>query len=256
MGTHVSSSGLKFTDNFATGQNYTQTGNFVAGNTGILTLVHYGAGSTNRVLSVTIGGTAAVKDLDLTDTGGTNHLEVWRATNMAGGVNTFSFTCTAGSGQYISLGVDEFSGLHATPLGQTGNSALGGTSSSAPSVSSSAATTETDELVIAAFVDITGSNWTSATAPGSYTESWEQTDGSSHEAGSAAYRATSTIGTQTATFATGASVNYVAGMVTYKNAAGGGGAQVTARDGISLASLSAINGLAIANVDAINGLTA
>lgn len=232
MANQVSSSGLKFTDNFANGQSYTKSGNFVGGNTGIVTLVHYGGIPTNRVLSVTIGGTAAVKDLDLTDSGGTNHLEIWRATNMAGGVNTFSFTCTVGSGQYISLGVDEFSGLHATPLGQTGSTSLSGTSSSAPSVSSSAATTETDELVVAAFVDITGTNWTSSTPPGSYAESWEQADGSSHEAGSAAYRVTSTIGTQTATFATGSSVTYIAGMVTYKNAAGGGGVVVNPLTGI------------------------
>lgn len=231
MAVHVSSSGLKFTDNFATGQSYTQGSNFTAGNTGIVSLVHYGAGGTNRILSVTIGGTAAVKDLDLTDTGTTNHAEVWRATNMAGGTNAFSFTCTAGSGQYISLGANEFSGLHASPLGQTGNSALGGTSSTAPTVSSSAPTTETDELVVALFVDIAGTNWTSATPPGSYTESWEQPDGSSHEAGTAAYRTSTTIGTQTATFATGGTVNYVAGLVTYKNAAAGGSYSLTAEQG-------------------------
>lgn len=212
----VQSSGLKQTDNFATGPTYNAASNFTAGNTVIITLVHYGAGTVNRVTGITVSGTAAVKDIDVTDSGATNHAEIWRASNVAGGSTAVAITVNSGSGQYLSCGFEEWDDIASSPLDQTGTT--GNTVSAAPSVTSASTTTQADEVVYALFLDYAGTNWTSATPPGSYTESWEEPNGTLHEAGSAAYRVISATGVQTATFATGASMSWIAAMATYKKA--------------------------------------
>lgn len=211
----VQSSGLKQTDNFASGPTYNAASNFTAGNTVIITLVHYGAGTTNRVTGITVSGTAAVKDSEVSDSGNTNHCEIWRATNIAGGSTTVAITVTAGSGQYLSCGFEEWDNITtSSPLDQIGST--GNTTSSSPSVTSASATTQADEVVYAAFLDYVGTNWTSSTPPGSYTESWEEPNGTAHEAGSAAYRVVAATGSQTATFTTGSSMSWIAVMATYK----------------------------------------
>lgn len=211
----VQSSGLKQTDNFATGPTYNAASNFTAGNTVIITLVHYGAGSTNRVTAISVSGTAAVKDSEVTDTGATNHAEIWRATNIAGGSTSVAITVDTGSGQYLSCGFEEWDNITtSSPLDQIGST--GNTTSSSPSVTSASNTTQADEVIYALFLDYAGTNWTSSTPPGSYTESWEEPNGTAHEAGSAAYRVVAATGSQAATFTTGASMSWVAVMATYK----------------------------------------
>lgn len=217
----VQSSGKKFADAVGSGtQNFTASSNFTAGNTGILTLVYYNNGTGGAVTGVTIGGTAAVKDASNQDAGPQNFVEIWRATNMAGGTNAFSVTISGGTGQYVTCGVDEHSGLSATPLDQSGTA---NGNSLAPSATTGGATADASELLVAAYVDTTGTNVTSVTPPTSWTESWEEADGATREGGSGAYYYDSSgTGTKTGTFGVSASTTWEAVIATYKLAGGGG----------------------------------
>jgi len=217
----VQSSGKKFADAVGSGtQNFTASSNFTAGNTGILTLVYYNNGTGGAVTGVTIGGTAAVKDASNQDAGPQNFVEIWRATNMAGGTNAFSVTISGGTGQYVTCGVDEHSGLSATPLDQSGTA---NGNSLAPSATTGGATADASELLVAAYVDTTGTNVTSVTPPTSWTESWEEADGATREGGSGAYYYDSSgTGTKTVTFGVSASTTWEAVIATYKLAGGGG----------------------------------
>ena len=213
----VQTSTKQVTDNDTTTTTWNAASNFTAGNTVIVTLVHFAPGGS-RITSLTVSGTTAVKDAEKTDGSTTNHAEIWRASNVAGGSTAVVMTSGAPSSNYYSGVIQERDDITASPLDQTGTG--GPTSSSAPSVTSGGATTQADEVVYAVFCDPVGTNWTSSTPPSGYTELYEESDGTIHEAGSAAYIVVSSTGSQTATFATGASISWIAAMATYKLSTG------------------------------------
>jgi hypothetical protein len=222
----VQSTGKKQSDSLGSGTtNYTAAANFTAGNTGIFEAVHF-ASASSRISGVTIGGTAAVKDVDKSDGGVVNHAEIWRATNMAGATNVIAVTY-AGGNNYISFSCEERDDIfQQSPFDQSGTA--GPTTSAAPSATAAGNTAQADELAVAVFCDTAGTNWTSATPPAGYTESFEEFDGTTHEAGAGAYGELSSIATPTATFATGASMTWIVALATYKRVAiavGGGSAQ-------------------------------
>jgi hypothetical protein len=212
----IQSSGLKQTDsaNLGLGVTYNASSNFTAGNTVIITLVHYGVAAGIRVTGITVSGTSATKDFEKSDGANLNHAEIWRATNVTGGSTAVVITANSQSGQYISCGFDEWDNITSTPVDQSGTA--GPTSSASPSATTSSSTTQADEVSYALFIDQVGSNWTSSTAPAGYTESWEEPNGTTHEAGSAAYKVLTATGTETATFTAGASLTWMAVIGTYK----------------------------------------
>lgn len=187
------------------------------GNSAIVSIVHYGAGvANNRITAVSVGGTAGVKDVDKTDAANLNYVEIWRVSNIAGASRDVTVTLPATSGQFITLGVEEWDNISlVSPLDQTGT---GGPTagSSAPSATTGGATSQANEVSYAAFCDYVGTNWTSSTPPTGYTASWAETNGTAQEAGSAAYQILSATGTQTATFTTGASMSWISVIATYK----------------------------------------
>lgn len=207
---------LQVTNGVSTTATFNAASNFTAGNDAIFTAVCF---PSSGITGVTIGGTAAVRDLKQTD-GGNNAVEIWRATNMTGGTGNVVVTFGGTSGNYMTGSVEEWDNLAASPLDQTGTAGPG--LSTAPSVTAAGATTQADEVVYAVYLDYVGSNATSIAPPSTSTEVWEELDGSAQEAGSGAYRILSAIGTPTMTFSLGASVNWYAILATYKLSAGGG----------------------------------
>ena len=218
----VQTSGKKQSDAISGTVNYTFPGNVTAGNTVIIALSHFSS-TASEISGITVSGTAAVKDISKTDGTG-NFAQVWRASNCAGGSATIAVTFV-GSGNFINFSAEEWDNISSSPLDQTGTG--GATSSAAPSVTSAGATTQADEVVYAVFTDYVGTSWTSSTPPSGYTETYEETNGTAHEAGSAAYRVIASTGSQTATFATGSSMSWISAMATYKLTGGGGGATPT-----------------------------
>lgn len=217
----VQSSGKRQTDAVAASTvTYNAASNFTAGNTVIITLVHFHTGS--RISGITVSGTAATRDVEKSNAGNNNHAEIWRATNIAGG-NTQVQVTFPGGNNYISLGFEEWDNIATTsPLDQTGTG--GPTSgSSAPSATTAGATSQADEVAYAVFCDYVGTNWTSSTPPAGYTEAWEEPNGAAHEAGSGAYKVLSATGTETATFTTGANMAWVCALATYKLAGSASG---------------------------------
>lgn len=189
--------------------------NFAAGSTAILTITLY-ANGTNSVVSVTMGGTAAVKDKAHGD-GGNNFTEIWRAANVTGGSTTVTLTLAATAGQFYTAGVDEWaSGLFtASPVDPSSGTATGA-ASTAPTATMSGAMAQADEIAYAFFCDPVGTNWTSLTNPTLYTTSFSEFNGATHQAGGAAWRQFSSIATLTATFTTGAAMTWDCAIQTYK----------------------------------------
>lgn len=197
--------------------------NSTPGNSAIVSIVHYGSGVPNtRILGVTVGGTAGVKDVEKLDASNINAVEIWRVSNMASASRDVVITLPGASGQFVTAGVEERDDLISSPLDQIGTG--GPTAGSAnPSVTSAGATTQANEVAYAAFCDYVGTNWTSSTPPGGYVESWEEPNGATVEAGSAAYADLVATGVQTATFTAGASITWISVIATYKKTGGGGG---------------------------------
>jgi hypothetical protein len=186
--------------------------NFTAGNTVILAMVLFTSGAD--VSGITISGTAAVKDKEKIDGGGTNRVQIWRASNVAGGNKNIVISGFP-AGTYMTLSAEEWDNFTATPFDQSGT---GGPTagSTAPSATTVGATAQADEVSYACFCDYGGTNWTSSTPPTGYTETFEEPNGTLHEAGSAAYKVLTATSTETATFTTGAAMSWIAAIATYK----------------------------------------
>lgn len=190
--------------------------NATAGNTCVLVLTHFTSTASSFATGVTIGGTAATRDIRAVSADNANVLEVWRATSVTGGTRDVVVTLTATAGQFLTCSAEEWDNIStSSPLDASGTG--GPTTSSAPSASTSASTTQTPILLYGGFTDYAGTNWTSATPPSGWTETYEEFDGTAHEAGAGGYFVDSgATGTKTGTWATGASMSWVAGIVAYK----------------------------------------
>jgi hypothetical protein len=218
----LQSSGKKQTDNFAGGASavtYNAAANFTAGNAVRISLVHYNGGTGGvRITGITVSGTAAVKRSDKADVAGGNFSEEWLAVDIAGGSTAVVISTNAGAGQYITCGFEERDDIAETPLDQIGSTAQ--STSAAPSVATAGAINTLDQLICATFTDYAGTNWTSSNPPTGYTQSWVESDGTLHEAGSGAWGIVNSSGTKTATFSTGASMSYIAALASYQIAIG------------------------------------
>ena len=103
----VQTSGTKIVAASAGPETFTMPGNFTAGNSAVVTLSHFLTAGT-AVTSVTIGGTAATRDLQYDFGGGTQEIEVWKADNIAGGTPNFVVTYGGGTLNYLDCGCEEW----------------------------------------------------------------------------------------------------------------------------------------------------
>lgn len=206
----IQTSGKKLTDGSGTSITYNASANFQKGNSVVLKIAHYGP-SGGRISAITASGTAAVKQYERTAATDNNY-ECWLAQNIAGGSSAVVLTVPTGS--YVVCSFEERDDIAQAGFNQSGTA--GPTTSSAPTVSTTGPTLQATDLVYALFGDVVGTNWTSATPPTGWTETFEEPDGTAHEASAAAYRERAPAGTQTAVFGTGASMTWVAIIATFK----------------------------------------
>jgi len=175
--------------------------------------------TTAHVSAVTIGGTAATRDVRVTSNA--NNAEVWHAFNIAGSNTDVVVTYTGASDNYISGKIQEyasgtFSGVDTACV----NTATG--TSAAPAVTMATATAQASEIVIAAAAADTGSGsigYTDATT--GYTAIFTEQNGSAHANGASSYKEETGVVTESASWTTGASVNWMAAIVGYKLSATG-----------------------------------
>lgn len=208
----IQTSGKKQGDSVSSPFTYNAAANFTPGNDVVIAVSHF-ATSSNRITGITASGTAATKVVDVTDsTSGLNHFEIWIAKNVAGGSTAVQLTSTSGT-NYYSLSFEEWTGVSGSTEDTDGTTAQ--TTSSAPSATTAAGISAAGSLIYAGFTDYIGTSWTSSTPPSGYTETFEETDGTVHEAGSAAYKIRTTTGTETATFATGSSMSWIAAIAAF-----------------------------------------
>ena len=200
--------------------------NCTAGNTGVFTCAYFQS-SSNRITSVSIGGTAATKVVDKIVGSGV-FVEEWRAPNMAGGSSAVTITSTTTS-HFISASAEEFSGLDNGAVDLTGNTATG--TSTAPSVTYGTLA-QADELIYLTYVDNTGSNLATVTVPSGYTSAWTERDGVNQIGGASAWRIVTSSAGASPAFSLSASINWHAVFMTLKAAAGGGGTIVNPLTGI------------------------
>ena len=167
-----------------------QTYNFAAsltpGSTVVLSGVQWNS-TSQKITAVSASGTSGTNDVRKTDvSGGTaNNAETWSVPNVAGG--STAVVATVASTSYLSMSAEEWRGfLVGSYIDRTGTTS--DSTSAAPTVTASATPTDDYELVYASFVDYIGTNWTSATPPSGGVETFEEPNGTAHEAGSAAYK--------------------------------------------------------------------
>ena len=195
--------------------------NFTAGNGGVVEFVHYNGGTPgNRISGVTIGGTSATLAVRVVDAANQNTWECWyvpTSAGVAGGTTQIVLTLPAGTGQYITGSAEEWSDLDVLDTNGGNVTGTGSGSSTAPSATTSVSTSQTPVILYGGFVDSAGTNWTSATPPASWTESWEEPSGSTQEAGAGGYFADSgATGTKTGTWATGSSMTWSAAIAAFR----------------------------------------
>jgi len=170
--------------------------------------------TTAHVSAVTIGGTAATRDVRVTSNA--NNAEVWHAFNIAGSDTNVVVTFSGASDNYVSGKIQEyasgtFSGVDTACV----NTATG--TSAAPAVTMAAATVQANEIVIAAAAADTGSGSIGYTAATSgYTSIFVEQNGSAHANGASSCKEETGIVTESASWTTGASVNWMAAIVGYK----------------------------------------
>lgn len=196
--------------------------NFTAGNGGVVTFNHYNGGTPgNRITGVTIGGTAATLAVRVVDGANQNTWECWsvpKSTGVAGGTTQVVLTLPAGAGQFITGSAEEWDDNDTVDTGVTGT---GFGTSTAPSATTGISTSVTPVRLYGGFVDTVGTNWTSATAPASWTMTWDEVSGSTQEAGAGGYFTDSGgTGTKTGTWTTGASMTWSAAIVAFTIASG------------------------------------
>lgn len=218
-GTRVQPSGKQTLSNIGTATTFHMPGNWTAGNTGAFLDAYFDNG-TGTMSAVSMGGTAATKSVG-SGSHSQGNLEVWEAKNVAGGVDTVVVT-PGGSGQFHSAAAIEFSGLLSSGATDSGSGPATATGTSAsPSVTSNTLA-QADSTVFALVTQLSGNN-VSITAPGGWTEEFNEPDGVNQEAGEGAWKNVNATTAVTATWTLGSSNAWVAIIVAFKAAAGGGG---------------------------------
>lgn len=195
MPTPVNSSGKLQVDNVSATQTLNAGFTFTAGRDAFASFAHYATGGAT-IASVTIGGTAATRDIRAT-TGGQVNTEIWRAQNIVGGTSDVVIAFTGGTDHYFSLSVEEYAaGVFINPALDSGteNSASG--NSTSPGATTAISTSQADTHVYGAFSTNTGSSNNNITGPTSGTSAWVEQNSSAHQGGAGGYRTESSTGSK------------------------------------------------------------
>jgi hypothetical protein len=187
--------------------------NFTAGSDLVITIAHFDGSSTPRVTAITAGGTAAVAEKKQNDPTSENYSEIWRATNIVGGTNVVTIDTSAGTGQYLTFGVDELDDISENGLDLT-NSVAANTSAT-PSISYTTLNTP-DQYVFATFTDYLGTNWGPVSTQSPSTLLWSETNGTIRQSGAAGYNITTTVNASLIQFTTNTPVGNIGVLTTYR----------------------------------------
>jgi len=213
----VQTSGKKQINSTSGSTTFTAPSNFTANNSVVIVVSFFA--NASRISGITVSGTAATKVVERLGDAGT-YTEIWLAQNIAGGSANVVLSYT-GIGNYVTCVFDEWDNFSASAGDATGGA--GPTSSLAPSATTSGATAQASEVSYAGFTFSDSTILTTITPPAGYAEQFEELDSNSNVGGSAAYKVLSSIVTETATFATNASISWCAAIATFKLSGGGGG---------------------------------
>ena len=200
MAAPINSSALLQIDNDGGGVTFNAGFTFTAGRDAVLTLGHFATGQS--ISGVTIGGTTATLISSANKVSGSeNSARIYLAQNIAGGTADVVITYSGGTDHYISGSVEEWvAGVLESSAVDTGtaNSAAG--TSTSPSVSTAATTSQANTIVYAVLVTNSTSTNNNITGPTGYTVTWTEQDSTNHEGGRGAWKEETTTGTKTATF--------------------------------------------------------
>lgn len=205
----VQTSTLLRTENSGSTSTLSYTSNLTAGSLSVLCVGNYPSGITSVSGSTNGAYTQAVTYGD----GGNNYVEIWYRANVSAGAETLTITPTSASGNYITAVAQEWSGMAtSSPLDRTGTSGT-------LTVSTSAATTQADEVVFTVAVADAGSSNVNWGTPSGYTLIARENDSNTYTGLQAAQKTVSSTGTQTATH-TNSSVSADTIIATFKVATG------------------------------------
>jgi hypothetical protein len=210
----VQSSALKRVASDSTDFSENAASNFTAGNSVFITVSHYAATAT--ITGVTINGTAATKEVGLSN--GDSTAELWRVFSVTGGGSGVTITYSGGADNALSFNILETTKVALDTGTQNSASSTGNT----PAVSTAATTSVSETIVIAMVADATVTAPTFG-GPTGWTNLWGENDGTAWACGRAAYSIESTTGTKTATFTANNTPQWAAVIAAYKDDTGGGG---------------------------------
>lgn len=213
-GSKIQASGKQTLSNIGTATTFHMPGNWGAGHTGAFLDAYFDNG-TGVVSAVSMGGTAATKSVG-SGSVSQNNIEVWEAKNVTGGVDTVVVT-PGGSGQFHSCAAVEFAGLLSSGATDSGSvPAVGSGTSTAPSVTSNALA-QADSTVFAVMTQTAGTN-VAITAPGGWTEEFNEPDGVNLEPGDGVWKNVASTTAVTATWTLASSSPWIAVIVAFKAA--------------------------------------
>jgi hypothetical protein len=190
------------------------TGTPTVGNA-IIVAIECGGGTVSSVTD-NQGNTYSSK-LQSTLTGGPWQAAIYECPNVTTSSGTFTITVNFSGATWGAGGAIEVSGLDtAGTLDKTG-SVNTATNSTAPSVTASAANTNTDDLVVAVFSSATGSGTNTITGPNTgYTSIFSHGDGNLSNSGAGGYKILSAGETSSAAWTQNQSSGYAAVIATFK----------------------------------------
>lgn len=222
LASFVQTTGEKFVTNAGSSPNTITNAfasNVTAGNTVIVFLVCISGQSTG----VTVGGTAATKDVEFNSTNSSAYwVSIWRAQNVTGGTRNIVLTGPGTSGIYYKLSAEEWQNVPASALDQIGSAEVFSTAS--VSVSTAGATTQANEIVYSCGVDtrdFASADSLSGPKTGT-TADWTLTaNAGDNGAGTnlvlrAGYKLVTSTGTQTATYTLSTAQSESMVIATYK----------------------------------------
>ena len=206
----VQTSTLLRTENSGATSTLSYTSNLTAGSLSVLCVGNYPSGITSVSGSANGAYTQAVTYGD----GGNNYVEIWYKANVSAGAETLTITPTSTSGNYVTAVAQEWSGMAtSSPLDRTGTSGT-------LTVSTSAATTQANEVVFTVAVADAGSSNVNWGTPSGYTLIARENDSNTYTGLQAAYKIVAATGTQSATH-TNSSVSADTIIATFKVAGSG-----------------------------------
>lgn len=198
MASPLNASGELQANNVGTSSTFNAGFTFTAGRDAIFSATHY-QGTAGLITSVTIGGTAATRDLRI-GADANNRCEIWRATNIAGGTTDVVVNYSTASDNYITASCEEWAAgmFPALSFSNTNN----GTSTTP----NGSFITDIANVVLYSAFNNASVDLASLTEPSGYTVGFEELLVTGVEGGGAAYFSDSAAGSKTATWTANTSI--------------------------------------------------